>query len=413
MSHIDDLLADLCPNGVPLRNLGEVGEFIRGSGLQKSDLTDDGSPAIHYGQIHTHYGTWATETKSFVRGQLAARLRQARPGDLVIATTSEDDDAVAKATAWVGVGEVAVSGDAYIYRHTLAPKYVAYFFESEHFQHQKKRHITGTKVRRLSGNSLAKIRIPVPPVEVQREIVKVLDTFAELEAELKAELEAELEARRRQYEHYRDSLLAVSGTEGVRWLPMGEVGTFIRGKRFTKADYVVDGIPCIHYGEIYTEFGPHTDVVVSHVKPELRSSLRFARPGDVVIVDVGETVDDVGKAVAWLGDAEVAIHDHCFAFRHNLDPAFVSYYMQTSRFRIDKARHVARTKVKTLLMDGLAKVLIPVPPPAEQERIVGTLDKFDALINDLSIRLPAELKARRQQYEYYRDKLLTFEESAA
>jgi len=405
MSRIDDLLAELCPNGVPFRTLGEVGEFIRGSGLQKSDLTDAGSPAIHCGQIHTYYGTWATETKSFVSDALAAGLRRARPGDLVIATTSEDDAAVAKATAWLGDGDVAVSGDAHIYRHTLAPKYVAYFFESKHFQDQKKRHITGTKVRRLSGDSLAMIRIPVPPVEVQRQLVDVLDTFAELEAEL--------EGRRRQYEHYRDSVLAFSGTEGVRWLPMGEVGAFIRGKRFTKADYVVDGIPCIHYGEIYTEFGPHTDVVVSHVKPQLRSSLRFARPGDVVIVDVGETVNDVGKAVAWLGDADVAIHDHCFAFRHDLDPAFVSYYMQTSRFRVDKAKHIARTKVKTLLMGGLAKVLIPVPPPAEQVRVVGILDTFDALINDLSIGLPAELKSRCQQYEYYRDKLLTFEERVA
>lgn len=204
MSRIDEMIAELCPEGVEFKTLGEVGEFIRGNGLQKSDLTNVGVGAIHYGQIHTHYGTWAVETKSFVSSALAARLRKAQPGDLVIATTSEDDEAVAKAVAWVGDAEVAVSGDAYIYRHKLEPKYVAYFFQSEQFQGQKKKRITGTKVRRISGESLAKIRLPLPPLKIQREIVKVLDAFTKLEAEL----EAELEARRRQYQYYRDALLA-------------------------------------------------------------------------------------------------------------------------------------------------------------------------------------------------------------
>jgi type I restriction enzyme S subunit len=210
MSRIDELIAELCPDGVEFKMLGEVGEFIRGNGLQKKDLEETGLGAIHYGQIHTHYGIWATETKSFVGEPLASRLRKARPGDLVIATTSEDNEAVAKAVAWIGNDEVAVSGDAYIYRHTLEPKYAAYFFQSEQFQDQKKRHITGAKVRRISGESLAKICVPVPPLEIQREIVKVLDTFTKLEAELKAELEAELEMRRRQYQYYRDELLTFS-----------------------------------------------------------------------------------------------------------------------------------------------------------------------------------------------------------
>lgn len=108
MNRIDRLIAEHCPDGVEFKTLGEVGEFIRGNGLQKSDLAEAGVGAIHYGQIHTHYGTWATETRSFVSKALADKLRKARPGDLVIATTSEDDEAVAKAVAWVGDAEVAV-----------------------------------------------------------------------------------------------------------------------------------------------------------------------------------------------------------------------------------------------------------------------------------------------------------------
>lgn len=187
--------------------MGEVGNFLRGSGIQKSDFVDDGAGCIHYGQIHTHYGTWAKKTKSFIRPDLAARLRKAHKGDLVIATTSEDDGAVAKAVAWLGDEPVAVSTDAYIFRHSLNPKYVSYFFQTEHFQAQKKPHVTGTKVRRISGESMAKIKIPVPSMEEQERIVAILDRFDELTNDLSTGLPAEITARRRQYAYYRDQLL--------------------------------------------------------------------------------------------------------------------------------------------------------------------------------------------------------------
>src|SRR5690606_18854122 len=141
VSRIDDLIRELCPRGVEHRALGEIGQFVRGSGIQKADFVESGVGCIHYGQIHTHYGTWATETKSFVRRELAARTRRAKPGDLVVATTSEDDEAVGKAVAWLGSNEVAVSTDAFIYRHSLDPKYVAYFFQTEQFHAQKRRHV--------------------------------------------------------------------------------------------------------------------------------------------------------------------------------------------------------------------------------------------------------------------------------
>lgn len=187
--------------------MGEVGKFVRGAGIQKSDFTEAGVGCIHYGQIHTHYRTWATATKSYVSPELAKRLRMAQTGDLVIATTSENDNDVAKAVAWLGDDEIAVSTDAHIFQHSLDPKYVAYFFQTETFQSQKKPHVTGTKVRRISGESLAKIRIPVPPIEEQQKIVEILDKFEALVHDLSDGLPAEINARRRQYEHYRDQLL--------------------------------------------------------------------------------------------------------------------------------------------------------------------------------------------------------------
>lgn len=202
----------------------------------------------------------------------------------------------------------------------------------------------------ISNYSQKKIPIPCPDnpeksLAIQSEIVRILDKFSELTAELTAELNM----RKKQYNYYRDQLLRFKEGE-VEWKTLGEIGEFIRGKRFTKADYVEDGgISVIHYGEIYTRYGVYTTHSLSQVRADMAASLRYAKHGDVVITDVGETVEDVGKAVAWLGDDDIAIHDHCYAFRHSLNPKFISYYMQTDSFISEKAKYVARTKVNTLL----------------------------------------------------------------
>ncbi|MFT4189206.1 MAG: restriction endonuclease subunit S [Aeromicrobium sp.] len=408
MSRIDDLIREHCPDGVEREALGEVGEFVRGGGLQKKDFVDEGFPCIHYGQIYTYYGTSTTLTKSFIDPGLAAKLKKASQGDLVVTTTSENIEDVCTAVAWLGDGEIAIGGHSCVYKHMLDPMYAAYYFQTVQFELQKRKFVTGTKVKDIKVSDIARIQIPVPPAAIQREIVEILDKMEMLQAEL----EAELEQRRLQYAHYRDALLTFTESphQAVRWVPMGEVGSFFRGRRFTKNDIAPDGLASIHYGEIYTGYGVFADAPLSRVRPELAPSLRFASTGDVVIAAVGETVEDVGKAVAWLGADEIAIHDDTFAFRHAMNPKFVSYYFQTPQFHAEKNKYVARAKVKRISGDSLGKIPIPVPSRAEQDRIVAILDKFDALVNDLSTGLPAEIAARRQQYEYYRDRLLTFPE---
>lgn len=394
MSRVDELIAQLAPEGVEIKTLGDVGEFVRGNGLQKSDLTDEGAPAIHYGQVHTHYGVWADTTKSFTDPKYAARLRRAKHGDLVIATTSEDDAAVAKATAWLGESEAAVSGDAYIYRHKLDPRYVAYFFQTDQFQEQKSRHITGTKVRRVSGEALAKIRIPVPPIEVQREIVGILDKFTRLEAEL----EAELEARRRQYEHYFRRLLSFGPAEAEECV-LGDIGRVAMCKRIFKNETSDAGeIPFFKIGT----FGGEPDAYISRELFEsYRAKYSFPKPGDVLISaagTIGRTVTYDGES-AYFQDSNIVWLDHDESIVSN---GYLKHWYRVVQWATDGGT------IKRLYNANLLKATILVPPRPVQARIVETLDKFDALVNDLSVGLPAELGARRKQYAYYRDKLLSF-----
>src|SRR5690606_38101242 len=198
---------------INLIKLGDnsVGEFIRGSGLQKKDFTETGVGCIHYGQLYTHYKTFAFETKTFVSEEFAKKARKASTGDLIIATTSENDDDVCKAVAWLGNEDIAVSSDACFYRHKFNPKYVAYYFQTEQFQKQKRKYITGTKVRRVNANDLAKILIPNPAPDLQERIAGLLDQFDEETKNIVAALEKEIELRNKQYEYYRNELLGFNG----------------------------------------------------------------------------------------------------------------------------------------------------------------------------------------------------------
>lgn len=286
----------------------------------------------------------------------------------------------------------------------IVPKYLYYYLTTVGLERMNQAGGVPSQTQAV----LNRIKIPVPKLAIQRTIVAVLDKMEKL----KSELESELDYRSAQFAYYRDSLLSFETDSAVESALMGDVGEFIRGRRFTKKDIVASGIPSIHYGEIYTHYGVSATTARSEVREDLANQLRYAHPNDVVFAAVGETVEDVAKAVAWIGDTPVAIHDDTFLYRSALNPKFVAYFAQTADFHAQKNRHVARAKVKRVSGDGLGKIRIPIPAPAEQERIVGILDAFDALVADLVSGLPAEIEARRKQYEYYRDNLLTFEEEA-
>ena len=204
MSRLQALLDELCPDGVEYKPLGSIASISRGGNFQKKDFQNEGVPCIHYGQIYTQYGLFVEETLKYISAELSSKQRMAATNDIIMAVTSENMEDVCKCVAWLGKGEVAVSGHTAIIRHNQNAKYLTYYFHTEMFASQKKKLAHGTKVIEVTPDTLVNVIVPIPPPPVQAEIVRILDAFTELTDKLSAELIA----RRKQYEYYRDLLLS-------------------------------------------------------------------------------------------------------------------------------------------------------------------------------------------------------------
>lgn len=409
MNKVEELIHKLCPNGIEFKEIGELGEFYGGlNGKSKVDFQDGNAKFITYKNIFANIEL-ETEVEDRVKIGDNENQNVIEYGDVLFTGSSETPDECGMSSVLTKKISEPLYLNSFCFgfrlydKNLLLPDFLKYLFRDSSIRKQIAQTANGVTRFNITKKRFARISIPIPPVSIQQEIVSILDKFTTLEAEL----EAELEARRTQYKYYRDQLLCFEGKE-VEWLTLGEVGEFIRGKRFVKTDMILEGVPCIHYSELYTHYNIWTKETKAFVEPELAKKLRLAKKGDVVIVSAGETIEDIGNGVAWLGDEDVVIHDACFALSHNQNPKFISYYLQTNLFRSQIKRYISSGKISSINAKGLSKAKMPVPPLEEQERIVGILDKFDALVNDISVGLPAEIAARRKQYEYYREKLLTF-----
>ncbi len=399
MSKIEELIAKYCPDGVGYRELRDVcSDFI----VPMRDRPKIFNGSIPWCRIEDIEGQFFNESKSglCVSEEIVKKMNlKIFPKGTVICSCSASIGAYAINTRPLITNQTFIG---LVCGEELLNKFLLYYMETQ-TSVLIQLSTTGT-IPYISRKKFESLIIPIPPLPVQEEIVKILDRFTALEAELGAELEA----RTRQYEYYRNELLAFEGRE-VEWKTLGEIGEFIRGKRFVRTDMIEDGFPCIHYGEMYTHYNVYATKSKSFISEELARKLRVASKGDVVIVAAGETIEDIGKATAWLGNSDVVIHDACFIFKSELNPKFVAYFSRTKLFHHQIKKHISSGKISAINAKGLEKAKIPIPPLEEQERIVAILDKFDTLVNDISVGLPAEIEGRKQQYEYYRGKLLTFE----
>ena len=381
MSYLERLLEGV---EVEWKSIGDVTELKRGKTITAKDKVDGEIPVISGGQKPAYYH-----------------------GDF-----NQDGETITVAGSGAYAGyimywnEPIFVSDAFSIKplsSSIDIKYVYHFLlNKQEFIYRLQK---GSGVPHVYTKDVAKIQIPIPPIEVQKEIVRILDSFTELTAELTAELKA----RKQQYSYYREQLLSFEDRD-VEWKTLGEVGEFQRGKRFVKTDLVDKGVPTIHYGEMYTHYGVWAQETKSFVSEELLVSkkLRVANNSDVIIVAAGETIEDIGTGTAWLGNEGVVIHDACFSFTSSLDPKYLSYFTRTRKYHDQIRRFISSGKISAINSKGLSKVFIPIPSLEEQARIVSILDKFDTLTTSISEGLPKEIERRQRQYEYYRDLLLSF-----
>lgn len=383
MSRIDDLIAEYCPNGVERKPLGAIAKLYRGNGLQKKDFTDKGIGCIHYGQIYTRYDTFTSQTISFVDKKLADKLLKVHPNDLIVTATSENLEDVCKAVAWLGGSDIVTGGHSIVVRHHQNAKYLSYYFQTLDFFRRKRAYVHGTKVMEIKKDDLAKIVVPVPPLPVQEEIVRILDSFSSLEAEL----EAELEARRKQYAYYRNELLTFD-RERVQWLKLGEAAFINKGTYITKKQVIPGNIP----------------VILGGVEPAYWHSESNHDSEGIVISRSGA---NAGFASYW--NEPIFVSDgFVLDAKPGIDMRFLFHVLkkqQAKLYSMKRGSGVPHINSKMLANN----VAIPVPPLEEQQHVVSILDRFDKLTNDFSSGLPAEIEARRKQYEYYRDRLLSFD----
>ncbi|POZ90228.1 restriction endonuclease subunit S [Petrotoga halophila] len=383
MSRLDELIAELCPDGVEYKTLGKVALIELGKRVTKAEIERNPGkyPVWHGGETPMGY----------------INKTNCPPNTVLVANTGSIGY-----VNWINIDSWCSDAASMVIakKDILCSRFLYHFLKSKEFKIKKFRRVGG--VPTLELRKLRSFPIPVPPLPVQREIVRILDNFTELTAELTAELNAELTARKKQYEYYRD-LLLMFGNDVPR-VALGDVSRYskerISATELNADTYVgVDNLLSDKRGKTESNYVPENgmctkyqkgNVLIGNIRPYLKKIWRAT--------NTGGTNGDV--LVIQLTDNRI-ISEYLYYLLSS--DKFFAYDMQNSKGakmpRGDKA--------------AIMKYSVPVPPLEEQERIVAILDRFDALCNDLTSGIPAEIEARQKQYEYYRDKLLSFKEVTA
>lgn len=409
MSKIDDMIREMCPDEVNWLPLERVASNRRGASFQKKHLSSEGCPCIHYGEIYTRYGLHASTTVSFVPPDMVNDQSKACPGSVILSLTSENLLDVCTPVVWEGATEIAVSADAAIVEPDptqMDPVFLAHYFASERFQDEKPKIAQGTKIYHTSIVRLQRTLVPVPPLPIQKEIVRILDTFTQLVAEL----EAELEARKKQYEWYLEECFTFDTSTPTK--EVRQLWEFKNGLNKGK-DFFGKGSPIINFTDVFRNRFLTADMIRGCVDVTPEEKQRFsARAGDLFFTRTSETQEEIGMSCALVDDVPDCVFSG-FVLRARpttslILPKYAAYFFSTHQAR----REIVRTSTFTTraLTSGpkLGHIRVPLPSLEQQERVVHDLDCLNALCNDLTNGIPAEIEARRKQYEYYRDKLLTF-----
>lgn len=393
MSKLEQLIKELCPDGVEYKNLGGT----------------NGIAEIGTGNCNTVDAIKNGKYKFYVR---SAQI-------LKIDTYEFDEECIITSGDGAGVGKILhyVNGKFNLHQrayrikinNSLITTKFLFCLMKNNFERYILDSSVSSSVTSIRKHMLEKYTVPIPPLPIQEEIVRILDTFNETQTELINQLEEELKARKQQYEFHRDSLLTFG--DDVEYKPLDKIKTdMYRGSGIKRDQVTKKGIPCVRYGEIYTIYNLFFDECVSHTLEEDIPNKKYFGYGDIIFAITGESIEDIAKSTVYLG------HERCLAggdtvvMKHNENPKFLSYALSTKDARMQKSKGKVKNKVVHSSIPSLKEIKIPIPSTEEQQRIVTILDNLDSQVTEITNKLSEEISARKQQYEYYRDKLLTFKE---
>lgn len=408
MSRLDELILELCPDGVEYKSFGDCAKIVRGASPRpiKNFITTepDGVNWIKIGDVKPGE-KYITSSAEKITLDGAKKSRPVKKGDFILSNSmSFGRPYILKINGCVHDGWLAISefSDSYV------SDFLYYLLSSNMCQNQmKKKASFGGAVQNLNADIVRELSLPVPPLEVQKEIVRLLDDFTAKTAELQDKLNEELETRKKQYEYYRDTLL--TRNEQIPRVKLCDIATSLYRGAGIKRDQVTEkGIPCVRYGEIYTTYDTCFNDCVSHTDEKYLASPKFFEHGDILFAITGESVEDIAKSIAYLG------HDKCLAggdivvMKHNQNPRYLAHVLSTGMARAQKSKGKVKNKVVHSSVPSIEQIEIPLPSLDDQKKYADILDGFYSALNQLQSELPAEIESRQKQYEFYRDKLLTF-----
>lgn len=412
MSNLEELIERLCPDGVEYKEINDC--TIKVQNIKWKSYVGEDKQYIDLSSVDRERNI-ITETQNINADTAPSRAQQiVMKYDIIFGTTrpmlkryciipEKYDGEICSTGFCVLRAKTDIINPRWLYHNITTNKFFAYVEKNQQ----------GASYPAISDTIVKAFKLPVPPLEVQREIVRILDNFTFLTTELAAELAA----RQKQYEYYRDLLLTFKPNESnilnertnelelsgaIRWMKLGDIGSICMCKRILKSETNQNGgIPFYKIGT----FGKQADAYISNEKfIEYKNRYKFPKKGDILISaagTIGRTVVYDGKP-AYFQDSNIVWIDNDETRVLN---TFLNYWYSTSPWVASTGGTISR-----LYNDNIAKAPIPVPPLEVQQRIVDILDRFDTLCNDISSGLPAEIEMRQKQYEYYRDKLLTFKE---
>mgnify|MGYP004649577643 CR=1 FL=1 len=365
--------------GWEYKKLGEVGTFIRGKNIQKTDFVEKGLPCIHYGQLHTVFGVSTDKHLSNIPQELYEQSIIASKNDVLLALTSEDVEGSCRSTAWLGNYDVAVSSDAAVYKHSMNPKFVTYYLRSNSFFIEKSKYARGFKVTHIKTSDIAKIPIPLPPKSTQLAIVSELDKINEL-IRLKKEQLKDYDnlAQSIFYEMFGDPVENEMGWEVKK---LEKVCNITSSKRIFADEYTDKGIPFYRSKEVIERSKGIPISVELFISPERYSEIKekFGIPvvGDILITAVGT----IGKIWSIDTDEKFYFKDGNLVWLKDIDTSLINtiFFKRLLEYLIDEYKKInANGAAYSALTIAKIKLMqCPLPPLPLQQLFAQRIEQIE------------------------------------